>query len=154
MSKATKALKSYFPGEAIIEINDPFVALKYVDSKMSMCWGNGPITDTDYFMLAHPSKISKDDVRTVLVCSNDVIAKLSVKHPFYDTDFRSAVKLVYDPTALTHDNLAEQPESLEDLIEALTQTRKRAAFNWITGRVAYEVLAVADGAEPTKTFTA
>jgi len=149
-----EALADRYPPDThqVVEVTDPFQALKFLDSKASMC-NSQRLGDSGWWMLASPSKQHVDEQRVVIVCRNQVVDLVNLKHPYYDSTFRSAVKLVWDPTAPMHDNLADQPEDVMDLLVLIHNMRRSFPHTWITGRVDEEILKVAAGADPKTTFT-
>lgn len=156
MSKPNlKALNERYPSDKymVVELRDPFQILKMYDSMCAAAWANGPLPDTGYHVLIQASPRTKGERSQVFVCTDANAELLKLKHPYYDQDFRGAVKLVYDPTAPMHDSRAPEPQYVVDLIDRIKAMRKSFPHNWITGRVAHEVLLVANGADPAMTFT-
>ena len=70
-----------------------------------------------------------------------------MKHPYYDYTLDDALELVrslkYGPFMVSSDPVPEIPEAFEIMKKAL----RASTFNWITGRVALEVLRSANGEE-------
>ena len=147
------ALRPWYPADEyeVAEIEDPLQVLGYLDSKMSMCRGCGvPVGDTEFYVLAKPSKRAQDPRRPVLVCRGDLVDKLNRKHPFCDTTARDAIRMVNNAWGLHND---DRIEDLGRMIRVLREMRSNAGFNWITGTAALQLLLVLDGADPETTFT-
>jgi hypothetical protein len=72
-----------------------------------------------------------------------------MKHPYYDYTLDEALALArstkYGPLMKPSDPVPDIPEAIEIIRKAL----KASTFNWITGRVALEVLRSANGEEVT-----
>lgn len=70
-----------------------------------------------------------------------------MKHPYYNYTLDEALSLArslkYGPFTKPSDPTPEVPEAIEIIRKAL----KASTFNWITGRVALEVLRSANGEE-------
>jgi len=70
-----------------------------------------------------------------------------MKHPFYDYTLADALSLArtvkYAPFLNSTDPEPDIPEAIEIMRKAI----KASTFNWITGRVALEVLRSANGEE-------
>ena len=70
-----------------------------------------------------------------------------MKHPFHDYTLDDALALArsikYGPLMMPSDPTPEIPEAIEIIKKAL----RASTFNWITGRVALEVLRGANGEE-------
>jgi len=68
-----------------------------------------------------------------------------MKHPYYDYTLEDALELArsikYGPFMVPSDPVPEIPEAIEIMKKAL----RASTFNWITGRVALEVLRSANG---------
>jgi hypothetical protein len=79
-----------------------------------------------------------------------------IKHPYYDMDETSAMALAYrlkkEELGLSDSSETAAP-SLEQAIRLLSVERATCGFNWITGRVAEEVLRVANGEKPEEVFS-
>jgi hypothetical protein len=76
-----------------------------------------------------------------------------MRHPFYDMDEKRALalaaRLVLENALLP--SLADRIPSIPEAINLLHHERGTCGFNWITGRVAEEVLRAVNG--ETNTFT-
>ena len=72
-----------------------------------------------------------------------------MKHPYHDYTLDDALALArsikYGPLMMPSDPDPEIPEAIEIMKKAL----RASTFNWITGRVALEVLRSANGEEVT-----
>ena len=72
-----------------------------------------------------------------------------MKHPYHDYTLDDALALArsikYGPLMMPSDPVPEIPEAIEIMRKAL----RASTFNWITGRVALEVLRSANGEEVT-----
>lgn len=68
-----------------------------------------------------------------------------IKHPYYDYTLEEALQLArsikYGPLPLAGDPTPEVPEAIEIIAKSL----RTCGFNWITGRVAQELLRSANG---------
>ncbi len=75
----------------------------------------------------------------------------TIRHPHYDYSLEDALALArslkYGPLPLPSDPVPEIPEA----IELIRQELGTCGFNWITGRVALELLWHANGEEVTWT---
>lgn len=70
-------LKKKYQGhdEMLVEVTDRESALGDIASKTSCCWTAGrKIDDTGWIQLASPSKVHKEDIKTVFVCQASLIA--------------------------------------------------------------------------------
>lgn len=75
-----------------------------------------------------------------------------MKHPYFNYTLTDALALAksekYGPRMLPSDPTPDIPEAIEIMKKAL----KTSTFNWITGRVALEVLRAANGEEVKWSF--
>lgn len=77
-----------------------------------------------------------------------------IKHPFYSMTFKAAMALARQLNPKCHIPVRDNDPipTVKEAIQILKEASKEYNFNWITGRTALEVLLVANGANPEKTF--
>jgi len=64
-------LQKMYNSENIVQVEDLEHIRSMAVSRCSDTWGCGPISRTGWRTLAHPSRRTRDDVRTLFVCTED-----------------------------------------------------------------------------------
>jgi hypothetical protein len=68
--------------EGFVEVTDRQAALNDIKSTASCTWGAGQaFGDTGWIQLATPSKVHKNDIRTIFVCKASLLEGHSLRKP-------------------------------------------------------------------------
>lgn len=69
-----KELKKEYKGERkLVEVKDKKTARSFFNSKASSSWGNGPIKNTDWTVIATPSRRIKEQPLVAFVCKTNLL---------------------------------------------------------------------------------
>lgn len=75
LQSAITNLNEHFPPKEnnVYEERDPAEVRNLLNSKMSCCWGQGPIGTSGYYQLARPSPQSKGNKRLVIIATQAAV---------------------------------------------------------------------------------
>lgn len=82
-NRAGRALAMQYPPEKYIvsELTDRKKVEQYLSYRGSACWGQGPISGTEYFLLCMDSARSAGDKRATIVCKVEIVNQIRKAAP-------------------------------------------------------------------------